>query len=138
MCSGTTWDFALWRPFGRPASELADAAPVQAEIRKAVARVNRQLAPFEQVRKYRVLPRELSFKGALQALLAFAPHVVVAPRGQWPALAERIRAAIAQQRVADRPDRYEPRARKRRLDNYQHLQRPRAEAKARLRRGVCE
>src|SRR5207244_11607312 len=49
--------------------------------------------------EHRVLPRELSFKGALQALLAFAPHVVVAPRGQWPALAERIRAAIAQQQV---------------------------------------
>ena len=29
--------------------------PVLAEIQKAVARVNKQLAPFEQVRKYRVL-----------------------------------------------------------------------------------
>src|SRR5208282_2302058 len=40
---------------GRPAAEMAVAPPVVAEIQKAVGRVNRQLAPFEQVRKYRVL-----------------------------------------------------------------------------------
>ncbi len=86
----------------------------------------------------KVLPRELSFKGALQTLLAFAPHVMAARRRELPALAERIRAAIGQHRVGDRPDRYEPRARKRRYDNYQHLRIPRAEAKARLRRGTYE
>jgi long-chain acyl-CoA synthetase len=32
----------------------------QRELREAVARVNRQLAPFEQVRKFRVLDREFS------------------------------------------------------------------------------
>ena len=74
----------------------------------------------------------------MQTLLAFAPHVALAPRADLPALARRIRAALAQHRVADRPDRYEPRARKRRYDNYQHLQMPRAEAKARLRRGTFE
>jgi len=37
---------------GRPAAEIAASPPVLAEIRKAVARVNKQLAPFEQVRKY--------------------------------------------------------------------------------------
>jgi len=83
-------------------------------------------------------PRALSFKGALQTLAAFAPHALVARRDQWPALAERILAAIAQHRVADRPDRYEPRARKRRYDNFMHLRRPRAEAKALLLKGVCE
>jgi long-chain acyl-CoA synthetase len=35
---------------------------VLAEIQKAVVRVNKQLAPFEQVRKYRVLPREFSIE----------------------------------------------------------------------------
>ena len=45
---------------GRSAAEMAQAPPVLAEIHRAVARVNKQLAPFEQVRKYRVLPRELS------------------------------------------------------------------------------
>lgn len=83
-------------------------------------------------------PRHVSFKGPLQTLAAFAPHVLTARWQELPDLAERIRAAIAQHRVADRPDRYEPRARKRRYDNFMHLRRPRAEAKALLLRGVCE
>jgi len=45
---------------GRPAAELTQAAPVLSEIHRAVSRVNRHLAPFEQVRKYRVLPRDFS------------------------------------------------------------------------------
>jgi len=92
----------------------------------------------QAAQEHQVLPRALSFKGALQTLLAFAPHVAVAQRWEWPALAARIRAVIVQHRVGDRPDRYEPRARKRRYDNYRHLLIPRAEAKARLRRGVYE
>ena len=35
---------------GRSGTEIAQAPPVLAEIHKAVTRVNRQLAPFEQVR----------------------------------------------------------------------------------------
>ncbi|HWB83344.1 MAG TPA: AMP-dependent synthetase/ligase [Bryobacteraceae bacterium] len=55
---------------GRPASELAEAPPVLAEIRKAVARVNRDLAPFEQVRKYRILGRDFSIEhGELTATM---------------------------------------------------------------------
>jgi long-chain acyl-CoA synthetase len=55
---------------GRPAKEVAAAPPVTAEIHKAVARVNKQLAPFEQVRKYRVLPREFSIEaGELTATM---------------------------------------------------------------------
>ena len=55
---------------GRPAAEIAQAPPVQAEIRKAVARVNRHLAPFEQVRKYRILGRDFSIeKGELTATM---------------------------------------------------------------------
>ena len=83
-------------------------------------------------------PRQLSFKGALQTLVAFAPHVLVARQEELPDLADRIRAVIAQHRVADRPDRYEPRARKRRYDNFMHLRRPRAEAKTLLLKGICE
>ena len=57
-----------WR--GRPAAEIAQAPPVLAEIRKAVARVNKQLAPFEQVRKYRVLSRDFSIEqGELTATM---------------------------------------------------------------------
>jgi hypothetical protein len=83
-------------------------------------------------------PCRISFKGALQTLLAFAPYVHMARPDELPGLAERIGAAIAQHRVGDRPNRYEPRARKRRYDNFKHLQRPRAEAKALLLKGICE
>jgi len=55
---------------GRPAQEVAAAPPVVAEIQKAVSRVNRQLAPFEQVRKYRVLARDFSIEaGELTATM---------------------------------------------------------------------
>ena len=55
---------------GRPAAELAQAPPVLAEMHKAVARVNKQLAPFEQVRKYRVLARDFSIEdGELTATM---------------------------------------------------------------------
>lgn len=59
---------AEWK--SRPAEELAQAPPLLAEIQKAVQRVNRQLAPFEQVRKYRVLPRDFSVdRGELTATM---------------------------------------------------------------------
>jgi long-chain acyl-CoA synthetase len=54
----------------RPSQEIAQAPPVLAEIRAAVTRVNRQLAPFEQIRKYRVLPRDFSIEeGELTATM---------------------------------------------------------------------
>ena len=55
---------------GRPASELVHAPPVLSEIQKAVGRVNQQLAPFEQVRKHRILGRDFSIeKGELTATM---------------------------------------------------------------------
>jgi long-chain acyl-CoA synthetase len=55
---------------GRPASDLAQAPPVLAEVHKTVVRVNQQLAPFEQVRKYRVLARDFSIEaGELTATM---------------------------------------------------------------------
>jgi long-chain acyl-CoA synthetase len=45
-------------------------APVADELRKAVKRVNKQLAPFEQIRKYRILDRELTIEnGELTATM---------------------------------------------------------------------
>jgi long-chain acyl-CoA synthetase len=38
------------------------ASAPEAEVKKAVARVNRKLAPFEQIRKFRVLEREFSIE----------------------------------------------------------------------------
>jgi long-chain acyl-CoA synthetase len=51
-------------------ADRTQAPPVLAEIRKAVARVNKQLAPFEQVRKWRVLGRDFSIEeGELTATM---------------------------------------------------------------------
>jgi long-chain acyl-CoA synthetase len=47
---------------GRPYADVASAPPVVAEVQKIVNKVNRQLAPFEQVRKFRVLDRELTIE----------------------------------------------------------------------------
>ena len=52
---------------GRPISE---APPVLEEMRRVVARVNKHLAPFEQVRKHRVLERDFSIeRGELTATM---------------------------------------------------------------------
>lgn len=57
-----------WR--GRTSQEMAQAPPVLAEIQKAVVRVNKQLAPFEQVRRHRVLGRDFSIeRGELTATM---------------------------------------------------------------------
>jgi long-chain acyl-CoA synthetase len=51
-------------------AEIADAPPVHAELRKIVRKVNKQLAPFEQVRKFRVLARDFSIEeGELTATM---------------------------------------------------------------------
>ena len=51
-------------------AERTQAPPVLSEIQKAVQRVNRQLAPFEQVRKWRVLGRDFSIEeGELTATM---------------------------------------------------------------------
>jgi long-chain acyl-CoA synthetase len=55
---------------GHPSAVIAQAAPVLAEIQKAVARVNQQLAPFEQVRRHRILGRDFSIEnGELTATM---------------------------------------------------------------------
>jgi long-chain acyl-CoA synthetase len=55
---------------GRPPAEVVQAPPVLAEIQKAVLRVNKQLAPFEQVRRHRVLGRDFTIEdGELTATM---------------------------------------------------------------------
>jgi long-chain acyl-CoA synthetase len=55
---------------GRQPTALAEAPPVQAEVRRIVGRVNKQLAQFEQVRKFRVITREFSIEeGELTATM---------------------------------------------------------------------
>ena len=53
-----------------PVAEVVQAPPVVAEVQKAVQRVNRQLAPFEQVRKHRILARDFTIEnGELTATM---------------------------------------------------------------------
>jgi long-chain acyl-CoA synthetase len=55
---------------GRAPAEIATAPPVLSEMKKAVTRANRQLAPFEQIRKFRVLDSDFSIdKGELTATM---------------------------------------------------------------------
>ena len=77
-------------------------------------------------------PRSLSFKATLQVLEAFRPLIAFQGyRGaaHRAALYEQLLGAIAVHRVADRPDRFEPRMAKRRPKRYDRLTRPRWEIK---------
>src|SRR4051794_9264136 len=86
-------------------------------------------------------PRSLSFKGAVQTLEAFQPALALLGEHDpalRAALYEQLLKAIASQRVGDRPDRVEPRRRKRRPKPYDRLMKPRHEAKRQLLKGVRE
>lgn len=51
-------------------ADIVSAPPVVAEVHKCVARVNKLLAPFEQIRKYRILQRDFSLeRGELTATM---------------------------------------------------------------------
>jgi len=75
-------------------------------------------------------PRDLSFKGTLQTLVAFAAAGWACPERRNELYAAALRA-VAAHRVNNRPDRVEPRAVKRRKKQV-YLTEPRAVAKARL------
>lgn len=47
---------------GRPLAEMAADKAVQAEVKKAIVRVNKHLASFEQIRKFKVLDREFTLE----------------------------------------------------------------------------
>lgn len=86
-------------------------------------------------------PRSVSFKGAMQTLEAFQPLLESrAPQdaAQRLGLYQDLLQAIATHRVADRPDRFEPRAKKRRRNHYNWLTKPRAEIKRKMAKGVTE
>ncbi|MGP0069628.1 MAG: hypothetical protein ACLQGP_39260 [Isosphaeraceae bacterium] len=74
-------------------------------------------------------PREVSFKGAKQAVTAFAPKIEAARPEDRPALIDALLAVVAYHRVGDRPGRWEPRARKRRRKSGAYLHEPRAATK---------
>ena len=77
-------------------------------------------------------PRTVSFKATIQILEAFQP--VIAHQGHWgmkhrQELYQQLLDAIVKHRVANRPDRFEPRMTKRRPKNYNRLTKPRREIK---------
>jgi hypothetical protein len=88
----------------------------------------------EAASRHGVKPRRLSFQGARQVLAGFRGELARAPSWRAEALRAEVLLSIAGERVGDRPDRYEPRARKRREKMYPRLQVPRKEARRRLAR----
>ena len=82
--------------------------------------------------RHGIEPRSISFKGAVQTLDAFRP-MIARQDEQDPEFRthvyQQILDAIATHRVADRPDRFEPRLRKRRPKHYAFLRKPRGETK---------
>ncbi len=76
-----------------------------------------------------VEPRVISFKGAKQALTAFAPKLEAARPQQRAGLVDALLRAVACHRVGNRPGRWEPRARKRKPRRAAQLTQPRRVAK---------
>jgi hypothetical protein len=73
-------------------------------------------------------PYEISFKGAMQTINCFRDYMLMDLTCNWY---EQMLKAIVYHQVGNRPNRYEPRARKRRPKNYKLLQIPRDEARKR-------
>lgn len=86
-----------------------------------------------------IQPREISFKGTLQTLEAFQPLISFQCRATLrQQLYLQLLEAVATHRVADRPDRYEPRQRKRKPRTAVQMTKPRKELKRLMRKGVTE
>jgi len=79
-----------------------------------------------------VLPRQLSFKGALQLLNAFGDNLRHCPFGRLVLNHAFLLAGLAQMKLPHRPGRVEPRARKRRPKTHGLLTKPRKILRARL------
>lgn len=89
--------------------------------------------------RHAIHPRTISFKGTLQILDAFHPIIAIKEQKETMALENMYRQmldAVAIHRVADRPDRFEPRKRKRRPRKADRLMIPRDQWKAQQLKGV--
>ena len=89
--------------------------------------------------RHKFPPRSISFKGAMQTLEAFQPLLARGPARDAAgrrALYHEVLDAIATHRVADRPDRFEPRLKKRRKDYCGWFTQPRAELKRMMAKGI--
>ena len=91
--------------------------------------------------QHELQPREISFKGTIQTLEAFQPLMSFqGHRGTTfrQELYLHLLEAVATHRVADRPDRFEPRKRKRNPRKAEMMTKPRWELKRLMRNGVTE
>jgi hypothetical protein len=79
-----------------------------------------------------VVPRQVSLQGTRQTLAAFHSLLAQRPSTARERVVSMVLSAIASHRVGTRPDRYEPRACKRRPKPYPLLRVPRQHARARL------
>lgn len=84
-----------------------------------------------------LLPLQVSFKGTLQLVQAFAAVLWTAEVEELAEIMRRLREAIREHRVGDRPNRCEPRRRKRRPKHYPLLNESRQQARDRLRATSC-
>jgi hypothetical protein len=82
-----------------------------------------------------VLPGQLSFAGAIQTVVAFAPLLSRADGARAEEIRTQVWVGVAAHRVGNRPGRTEPRAIKRRKNNYPTLNQPRNIAKRKLLHG---
>jgi hypothetical protein len=84
---------------------------------------------YEAAEEMEVCVRRISFKGALEALRSWEPHLNHArvSKKEKLRLISCLYESIAKNQVLFRPERVEPRARKRRPKNYQLLTKPRHE-----------
>ena len=91
--------------------------------------------------RHAIEPRTISFKGTLQTLEAFQPLIdFQGHRG--PAfrvvLYQQLLESVALHRVADRPDRFEPRYHKRRSKRYAEMKLPRQQLKQAMLNGLIK
>ena len=82
-------------------------------------------------------PRQISFKGAVQAVNGFIPVLVLAKDEVVAALLDALWLSVAAHRVGNRPNRIEPRAVKRRPKPHKLLRVPRHKARKRLETGLA-
>jgi len=84
----------------------------------------------ETAEKHDVHPRELSVKGAMQAVESFTPVMMNSNGGQ--VLYDAFLSTISNHRVGNRPNRQEPRYKKRRPRWNQYMTIPRSESTRKL------
>jgi hypothetical protein len=94
-----------------------------------------RLAMAQAAARQACQPWQISFTGTVQALRAFGGFWPTGPLADAEATYRDLLEAIAEHRVGQRPDRREPRAKKRRPKPLPLLTEPRAQARARLRAG---